>query len=652
MKKLKLLAIAIIVFVLGMFANAVYADMADDICDDLGYYSRWTVKAKLDDTYEGTWLYNISNQNYIEMDIISVGRPFVLDEAIDEEARYVWDIMVVKGNEEVAVAMAPASNRFDEFAVVKDGDDYKIVDAFDDASPLAKFGGPIENNMLLFKMKESREVGYSLLLADNIGLTPLERYPDNSFHTPIMVDENVLQQAHDSVETISKYSPGRQFDNLENYNGFSETIKAEYVYRPYMKKVYNDFGNYYTEFFAMFSNLEELIGAWDELGMTEDDFDPKEPTWSDELIEIRAKVNSKAIHAMLLLLNGMFEGTDYYMTEPTGIIEFDVDVPPEKLTDELRGIAPDGELNIKIELFDWGEFCIYQSEPIDTLDKMMIITYSGIEGSLQGIDTSEGAVINPLTGGYSVQPLQLLAYDEYRAYHAGSDALRYPRIFPRLYFGMDLKTNKINSVGLELYEKFPVEIYQQVQYTSEVIKHTRAVYDIYDVPLEEAKITIFKNGETYEPKEDESEIIPETEGNSKNENETDNIIIKVNGEELESDVAPEIDNDRVLVPLRVIFEVLDADVYWNGETGAITVAKGDNEIVFEVNSTDVIVNGEVKTMDTAAKTTNNRTLIPLRFLAEELGYTVNWDGETREVTVDTIEETQTETTVDELEVTA
>lgn len=58
-------------------------------------------------------------------------------------------------------------------------------------------------------------------------------------------------------------------------------------------------------------------------------------------------------------------------------------------------------------------------------------------------------------------------------------------------------------------------------------------------------------------------------------------------------------------------------------------------VVLQVNNTAAIVNGESITLDVAPyiDATSGRTLVPLRFISESLGYTVTWDGEDKTVRI-------------------
>lgn len=113
----------------------------------------------------------------------------------------------------------------------------------------------------------------------------------------------------------------------------------------------------------------------------------------------------------------------------------------------------------------------------------------------------------------------------------------------------------------------------------------------------------------------------------------DGINIFINGNRLESDVQPFIENDRTLVPMRAIFESLGASVVWDGETHTVFAIAGDTVVSIQTGEMTAFVNSEPKTLDTAAKIVNDRTFVPLRFVSESLGCKVDWDGSSQTVTI-------------------
>ena len=77
----------------------------------------------------------------------------------------------------------------------------------------------------------------------------------------------------------------------------------------------------------------------------------------------------------------------------------------------------------------------------------------------------------------------------------------------------------------------------------------------------------------------------------------DNITIYVNEQMLQCDVAPYIENGRTMVPMRKIFEALDAKVDWDGTTQTITATKEDTIITLQINNSTMYNNGVAEALD-------------------------------------------------------
>jgi hypothetical protein len=99
------------------------------------------------------------------------------------------------------------------------------------------------------------------------------------------------------------------------------------------------------------------------------------------------------------------------------------------------------------------------------------------------------------------------------------------------------------------------------------------------------------------------------------------------------DVAPYIKNDRTYVPMRYMGETLGAEVVWDDAARTVTLTKDDTTVVFTIGSTTYTVNGEAKTADVAPEITNDRTMLPARFVAEAFGAVVGWDASTQTVLI-------------------
>ncbi|MDR1559608.1 MAG: copper amine oxidase N-terminal domain-containing protein [Clostridiales bacterium] len=117
------------------------------------------------------------------------------------------------------------------------------------------------------------------------------------------------------------------------------------------------------------------------------------------------------------------------------------------------------------------------------------------------------------------------------------------------------------------------------------------------------------------------------------------IRIFVDGEELYMDVPARLINDRTMIPVRAVSEAVGCVVEWYGEDQRIVVnspAGGDPLIVMEVGNSLVTVNtydgntgavgGRRVTIDSPPVIIDGRTLVPLRFVAETIGFEVEWDN--------------------------
>jgi len=105
------------------------------------------------------------------------------------------------------------------------------------------------------------------------------------------------------------------------------------------------------------------------------------------------------------------------------------------------------------------------------------------------------------------------------------------------------------------------------------------------------------------------------------------------GENIIFDVLPRIQENRVLVPLRGIFERLGAQVIWDQQSGTVTILSAGKKIELGINSINAKINGEIWTLDIAPFVINGRTLVPLRFVSENLGAKVEWVPASRQVKI-------------------
>jgi hypothetical protein len=114
----------------------------------------------------------------------------------------------------------------------------------------------------------------------------------------------------------------------------------------------------------------------------------------------------------------------------------------------------------------------------------------------------------------------------------------------------------------------------------------------------------------------------------------DNPIPIINGEPAAPlDAPPFISGGRTMVPLRFIAEAFGATVNYDATTKGITITLGDMNITMQIGNTTVMVNGKSYTIDAPPVIVANRTFVPVRFVAEILGATVEYDATTRTVKI-------------------
>ena len=111
------------------------------------------------------------------------------------------------------------------------------------------------------------------------------------------------------------------------------------------------------------------------------------------------------------------------------------------------------------------------------------------------------------------------------------------------------------------------------------------------------------------------------------------IDVIVNGKEIKFDVEPTIINGRTLVPMRAIFEALGAKVDWDSKT--LTASGKTDDTLVEITIGDnFLFRNKIKTdLDSPAKIISNRTMVPVRAIAESFDCTVNWHPEHKVVEI-------------------
>ena len=115
------------------------------------------------------------------------------------------------------------------------------------------------------------------------------------------------------------------------------------------------------------------------------------------------------------------------------------------------------------------------------------------------------------------------------------------------------------------------------------------------------------------------------------------VSVTLNGTPLSFDPAPYIENGRVLVPMRGVLESLGYSVHWIEHTQTVLAMKGDINISLPLNSKTITINTKEVSIDVPAQLHNDRTFVPLRFLAEYSGADVQWDAASSTVVIHSAE---------------
>ncbi len=111
------------------------------------------------------------------------------------------------------------------------------------------------------------------------------------------------------------------------------------------------------------------------------------------------------------------------------------------------------------------------------------------------------------------------------------------------------------------------------------------------------------------------------------------IAVYVGGERLALEVPPVVVDDRTFVPMRAILEALGASVEWEPSTQTVTANRQGLVLVLAIGSGTALVDGSCVPLDAPARMVSGRTMVPLRFVGQNLGETVTWDGATQTIEI-------------------
>lgn len=109
------------------------------------------------------------------------------------------------------------------------------------------------------------------------------------------------------------------------------------------------------------------------------------------------------------------------------------------------------------------------------------------------------------------------------------------------------------------------------------------------------------------------------------------VTVRVGGQPLYLNPGPIVQSGRTFVPLRGIFERLGATVVY--QSGEINATKGRQTVSLRIGSTQAVVDGQTQVLDVAPFIVGATTYVPLRFVSQSLGATVNYNATTRVVAI-------------------
>ena len=94
-----------------------------------------------------------------------------------------------------------------------------------------------------------------------------------------------------------------------------------------------------------------------------------------------------------------------------------------------------------------------------------------------------------------------------------------------------------------------------------------------------------------------------------------------------------MENDRVMVPMRKIFEELGAAVTWDDDTQSVSAVKGQTTAILAIGLNIMYINGEPNTLDNPPNLVYDTTFVPLRAISEALGCIVEWENDKNRVNI-------------------
>ena len=114
------------------------------------------------------------------------------------------------------------------------------------------------------------------------------------------------------------------------------------------------------------------------------------------------------------------------------------------------------------------------------------------------------------------------------------------------------------------------------------------------------------------------------------------IKLKINGTYVTPPVAPILKQGTTLVPLRIVSENLGAEVVWDNATKKVVIMQDNKLVELVIGDTKVFVDGQMSTVAIPPEMKNGTTMVPIRFISENLGANVEWNEAEKTVIINTL----------------
>lgn len=116
----------------------------------------------------------------------------------------------------------------------------------------------------------------------------------------------------------------------------------------------------------------------------------------------------------------------------------------------------------------------------------------------------------------------------------------------------------------------------------------------------------------------------------------DKLTVTLDGAPIAFDVEPQLINDTTMVPFRAIAEALGASVMWNDTDRSVLFTKADSVAMLQIDNPKLFLGSDdIVELETPPVIVSDRTMVPLRAISESFKISVDWNGETKTVSLAT-----------------